>query len=127
MVDLGQNLDVVVPVFRPLAASLAEVSRQVPEVFRARLDRDTSEFLEDRTEITSAVPRQDHAIDVLGNQQMTSDPFRRHQRGHRDRQHGDLRQESSPRSQFGQDLPERELGQASGHEEIARAIHALPH
>ena len=57
---------------------LAEVTRQVPQVFRTRLDRDISDFLHDRTEVTSAKTRKDHAINALGNQQVAGDPLRRH-------------------------------------------------
>ena len=49
MVDLGQDLDVVGPVTLTAGRRLAEMARQVAEVFRARLDRDVPALRDDRT------------------------------------------------------------------------------
>ena len=124
MVDLGQDLDVIVRRNRRAAAGLAEVARQVAKVLGARLDRNASRFLDDRSKIALAIPGQDHAIDALGNVEVAGDPPGRHERGHRDRQHGDLGRETSPRGQLVEHLPQRELGQAAGDEEEMRAIRA---
>ena len=122
MVDLGQDLDAVLAVSGIWPPVLAEVPRQVAEILGARFDRGTSCFFRDRGQITPAVSGQDHAVDSLGNFEMSGNPFGRHQRGHRDRQHGDLGRETGSRGELVEHAPQCELGQPAGHKEIPGTI-----
>ena len=104
---------------------LAEVARQVAKVLGPGSIDGALGFFRDRRQIAPAVSGQDHAVDSIGNFEMPGDPSGRHERGHRDRQHGDLGRETGSRSQLVEHPPQCEFGQAAGHKEIARDDCAL--
>ncbi len=116
VIDLGQDLDVERAIAIEPRVGLAEEARQVAEVLGAELDR-RARLLGDRRQVASAMAGHDHAVDLRGHLQVPRHPARRHQRGHRDRQHGHLGLEPRPRGQVVEHLPQRELGQPAGHEQ----------
>ena len=106
-------------------ALLAEVTRQVAEVLGARLDSGASAFSAIARQIAPAVSGQDHAVDSIGDLKMPGNPSGRHQRGHRDRQDGDLGRETGSRGEFIEHAPQREFGEPAGHKEIPRTMSAV--
>ena len=118
MIDLGEDLDRVSAVFGGSRAGMPEMARQVPEIHGTRLDGDPGRLLDDRTEVSSAIAGQDHAVDALGDLEVPGNPLRRQQGGHRDRQHGDLGRETRPRCQVVQDLSEREFREAARDKQV---------
>src|SRR5208282_1013137 len=83
------------------------------------LNRNSARFLKNGSQVAPAMARQDDAVDPGRNLETASHPRRRHQRGDRDRQDGDLGNKASTRSQFVEHLPQGELSQAAGDEEEA--------
>ncbi len=56
---------------------------------------------------------------------MADNPPRRHERGHRDRQHGNLGREIGTGSEFVEHVSQCEFGEAASHKKIPGTISAV--
>ena len=115
VVDLGEDLDVVGAVLGG-GGGLAEVAGDLAQVLGPLLDRDADLLPQDR-DVAFAEARDQHQVGAGRHLEEPGDPRRRHERGHRDPQDGDLGLER--RLHLRQHPPERGLGELAGDEKNA--------
>src|SRR5712671_2701119 len=122
VVDLGEDLDVPVAVVAP-GRRAAEMPGNLAQVFRSLVHRD-ADRVGDHGRIALTESGNHHPIGSARRRQMLRDPRRRHERGHRDVERGDVVRER--RRHVGEHAPQARLGELSGDEEDAHQLLGSP-